>query len=73
MAEGRTEDDIKTQMEKNIFRRYEHAPVKFTLCVETLYRLCEKMDKDLGTTSMPNLRLRKEILVDDFPKDLSLA
>ena len=47
--------------------------MKFTLPVETLYGLCEKMDEDLGTTPMPTPRQRKETLVDAFPKDYRLA
>ena len=50
-----------------------HAPVKFTLRVETLYLLCEKMDEDPGTKPMSTPRQRKETLVNAFPKDFRLA
>ena len=56
-----------------MFRKYEHAPVKFTLCMETLYGLCEKIDEDTDRISMPTPRKREETLVDAFPKDFSLA
>ena len=51
---------------RKVFRKYEHAPVKFALRVETLYGLCKKMDADLSTMSMPTPRQRKETLVDAF-------
>jgi len=58
---------------KKIFRKYEHAPVKFTLRMETLYGLCEKSDEDPGRTPMPTSCQRKETLVDAFPEDFRLA
>ena len=58
---------------KKVFRKHEHAPVKFRLCMETLYGLCEKMDEDPGTTPILTPRQRKETLVDAFPKDYRLA
>ena len=58
---------------KKMFCKHEHAPVKFTLPMETLYGLCEKMDEDPDRTPMPTPRQRKEILVDAFPKDFRLA
>ena len=56
-----------------MFRKHEHAPVKFTLHMETLYGLCEKMDEDPGTTPMPTPRQRKETLVDAFLEAFCLA
>ena len=47
--------------------------MKVTLCMETVYGLCEKMDKDPDSTLMPNPRQREEALVDAFPKDFRLA
>ena len=58
---------------KKVLRKYEHDPVKFTLRVETLYGLCEKMDEDPGTTPMLTPCQRKETLVDAFPKDFRLT
>ena len=58
-----------------MFRKYEHAPVKLTLLMETLYGLCEKMDENPGRTPMPtaNSAPKERKLVDAFPKDFRLA
>ena len=56
-----------------MFRKHGHAPVKFTLCMETVYGLCEKIDEDTDRISMPTPRKREETLVDAFPKDFCLA
>ena len=58
---------------KHIIRKYNHVPVKFTLCVKFLYGLCEKMNEDPGTTPIPTLRQKKKQLVDTFPKDFRLV
>ena len=47
--------------------------MKFTLCVETLYGLCDKMDEDPNTTPMPTPRQKKEQLVNACPKDFRIA
>ena len=56
-----------------MFRKHEHAPVKFTLRMESLFGQCEKMDEDQGRTPMPTPRQRKETLADAFPKEFRLA
>ena len=56
-----------------MFRKHEHAPVKFTRHMETLYGLCEKMDKDPSMTPMSTPRQRKETLVNAFLKDCCLV
>ena len=35
-----------------VYRKYKHAPVKCTLCVETLNEMLGKMDEDSGTTRL---------------------
>ena len=47
--------------------------MKFTHCVETLHRLLDKIDEDLGTTPMLSPFQKKEQLVNFFLKDFRLA